>query len=74
VTVTPIRWSEEYEPRYVVSARAAEATARKQLAAAKQLNIHDHTEMCISHGLLTTALGDLLDALEAESGGSGEAA
>ena len=74
MTVTPIRWSEEYEPRFIVSVRAAEATARKQLAAAKQLSIYDHTEMCISHGLLTTALGDLLDALEADRGGNGEAA
>lgn len=74
MTVIPIRWSEEPEPKFVVSVQAAEATARVQLAAATQLNIHDHTEMCISHGLLTTALGDLLDALEAERGGNGEAA
>jgi hypothetical protein len=67
VTTTSIQWFEEYElPPFAGSVASAEAIARKQLTAAKGLNIHDLTEMGISHGLLTTALGDLLTAMETD--------
>lgn len=59
---------------FTVSVQSAEATARKQLAVARELDIHDHMQMCISHGLLTTVLGDLLNALTAERGNHKEAA
>lgn len=51
---------------FIFSVQTAEAVARRQLAVARELDIHDHTQMCMSHGLLTTVLGNLLDALAAE--------